>query len=246
MINNRQVNDAKSDTNLPQSPPTPKLSCHPEKRYELTSIIMTLVFIRWATTTTAIQHHHDNLSKRIHNYVSFVNGIQALAHAHNLGRVASEVLQFNDVCFRLYFIETQSLKNTCCCVEEYTRTCVQPQSSSCSSTAMKISANFPQIIKRHGKYKKWKNSSPQGWKALRNNFCMINEGEVFNGPSRNFSHLPSVTIKKLITKAFGLSFLSLAKTSWQISGWDWKFEEWRDGNVEANQNMTNDYERNIS
>lgn len=74
--------DAKSDANLP-----PRWAPQP-----LTSIIMTLIFIRRATraktTPPAARHHHDNLSKRTHNYISFVitpSDVTSLAPARKSG-----------------------------------------------------------------------------------------------------------------------------------------------------------------
>lgn len=154
--------DAKSDANLP-----PRWAPQP-----LTSIIMTLIFIRRATraktTPPAARHHHDNLSKRTHNYISFVITPSDVTSFASPARqkwgfegtrremMSGLALVPAEDSFRAT-LRTKSVKR----IQRS-----QPQ----RLPGEKISANFTQIIMECG--------SVLRMKSFETQLCMINEGKV--------------------------------------------------------------------
>lgn len=155
--------DAKSDVSLPQCS---TLGWVPQP---LTSIIMTLIFIRRATrakTTPATRHHHDNLSKRTHNYISFVitpSDVTSLVPSRKVGIWGHS--RSDDVWFG--FSSGRGLlswHSRTTSVKRIQRS--QPQ----ALAGEEISANFTQIIMECG--------SVLRMKSFKTQLCMINEGKV--------------------------------------------------------------------
>lgn len=137
----------------------------------LTSIIMTLIFIRRATraktTPPAARHHHDNLSKRSHNYISFVitpSDVTSLLPP--LGKVGTWGHSTRD---DVWFGFSSGWGLLSC--HSRTKSVKRIQRSRPQRLpGEKISANFTQIIMECG--------SVLRMKSFKTQLCMINEGKV--------------------------------------------------------------------